>query len=145
MNSQPRVAADIMNRELVTLEETQNLRFLPEVMKIFRFRHMPVVDGDRLVGLVTERDVLRVSASSLLPTAREQTDFLARTFVVRDMMTRDVRSVRPDTPLAEVGRMMRRDKIGCVPVVEGENKLVGIITEADFVTLSLRLLDAEPR
>lgn len=143
MKSQPRVAADIMSRELVTLQETQNLRFLPEVMKLFRFRHMPVVDGDRLVGLVTERDVLRVSASSLLPTAREQTDFLARSFVVRDMMTRDVRSVHRETPLADVARLMHREKIGCVPVVDGENSLVGIITEADFVQLSLGFLDGE--
>lgn len=145
MNSQPRVAADIMSRDLVTLEETQNLRFLPEVMKVFRFRHMPVVDGKRLVGLVTERDVLRVSASSLLPTAREQTDYLARSFVVRDMMTRQVHCVHPDTPLADVASVMRRQKIGCVPVVEGENTLVGIITEADFVTLSQRFLSGELR
>ena len=143
MTSQPHVAADIMSRDLVTLEETQNLRFLPEVMKLFRFRHMPVVDGDRLVGLVTERDVLRVSASSLLPTAHEQTDFLARSFVVRDMMTREVVSVHPDTPLTEVARQMRREKLGCMPVVEGENTLVGIITEADFVMLSMRYLNGE--
>jgi CBS domain-containing protein len=140
MTRTPRTAADIMNRDLVTLEETQNLMFLPEVMKLFRFRHMPVVDGNRLVGLVTERDILRVSASSLLPTAREQTDYLAKKFVVRDMMTRDVQTVHPETPLMEVAQRMRKDKLGCMPVVEGENTLVGIITEADFVTLSTRLL-----
>jgi CBS domain-containing membrane protein len=145
MDSQPRVAADIMSRDLVTLEETQTLRFLPEVMKLFRFRHMPVVDGDRLIGLVTERDVLRVSASSLLPTAHEQTDFLARTFMVRDTMTRDVVSVHPDTPLVEVAQLMRRNRLGCVPVVEGENTLVGIVTEADFVMLSIRYLNGELR
>jgi len=141
--SQPHVAADIMSGDLVTLQETQDLRFLPEVMKLFRFRHMPVIDGDRLVGLVTERDVLRVSASSLLPAAREQTDFLARSFLVRDVMTREVMSVHPDTPLADVARLMRREKLGCMPVVEGENTLVGIITEADFVMLSLRYLNGE--
>jgi CBS domain-containing protein len=143
MTTQPRVAADIMSRELVTLEETQDLRFLPDVMKLFRFRHMPVVDGERLIGLVTERDVLRMSASSLLPAAREQTAFLARTFLVRDIMTREVVSVHPDTPLAEVARLMRRAKLGCMPVVEGENTLVGIITEADFVILSMRYLNGE--
>lgn len=143
MTSRPRVAADIMSRDLVTLEETQDLRFLPNVMKLFRFRHMPVVDDGRLVGLVTERDVLRVSASSLLPAAHEQTDFLARTFAVRDIMTRQVVSVHPDTPLSEVARLMRREKLGCLPVVEAENKLVGIVTEADFVMLSLRFLTGE--
>ena len=142
MTSSPRTAADIMSRDLVTLEESQNLKFLPEVMKLFRFRHMPVVDdGKRLVGLVTERDVLRVSASTLLPKSSEQTEYLARSFKVCDMMTRDVCSVHPETPLTEVARLMRREKIGCVPVVEGENTLVGIITEADFVTLSIKWLE----
>jgi CBS domain-containing membrane protein len=145
MSAQPRIAADIMSRDLVTLQETQNLRFLPEVMKIFRFRHMPVVDRERLVGIVSERDVLRVSASSLLPTASEQTDYLARSFIVRDMMTRDVKTVHPDTPLAEVARLMHREKLGCLPVVEGENTLVGIITEADFVALGVRFLTGELR
>jgi CBS domain-containing protein len=145
MTNRPRTAADIMSRELVTLDETQNLKFLPEVMKVFRFRHMPVVDGKRLVGLVTERDVLRVSASSLLPRSPEQTDYLARSFLVRDMMTREVSTVHPEASLADVARLMRREKIGCVPVVEGENTLVGIITEADFVALSIRWLEGELR
>jgi CBS domain-containing protein len=145
MTSRPRTAADIMSRDLVTLEETQNLKFLPEVMKVFRFRHMPVVDGNRLIGLVTERDVLRASASSLLPKSAEQADYLARSFLVRDMMTRNVHSVHPETPLTDVARLMRREKLGCIPVVEGENTLVGIITEADFVTLSINWLEGELR
>jgi CBS domain-containing protein len=56
-------------------------------------------------------------------------------------MIRDIRTVHADMPLTEVASLMEREKLGCVPVVEGENVLVGIITEADFVTLGRHLLN----
>ena len=135
MNHWPKFAAEIMTSEVVTLEENDNLTFLDESMHALRFRHLPVVDGKRLIGLVTQRDVMRVSASSLLPASRQQTALLTRKFLVRDVMARNVQTVRPDTPLAEVAKLLWQKKVGCLPVVEGENTLVGIITEADFVRL----------
>lgn len=57
-------------------------------------------------------------------------------------MERDVATVKPDTPVLEVASRMRSGKLGCMPVVDSENKLVGIITEADFVDLCVRLLHA---
>lgn len=141
MTRTPSVVADIMTRDVVTLFERQSLEFLPETMRLFKFRHMPVVDDNRLVGLVSDRDLLRVSASSLLPASREQTQHLAQRFIVQDIMTREVTTVRADTPLTEAALLMEREKLGCLPVVEGENTLVGIVTEADFVTLSRHLLN----
>ena len=142
MHDTARFAADIMSKDVVTLDETETLEFVEESMRALRFRHMPVVDQGRLVGLVSHRDVLRVSASSLLPEANQQTKYLAKKFFVRDVMTRNVVTVQPDTPLLEVASRMRNGKLGCVPVVNGENTLVGIITEADFVELCARLLRA---
>jgi CBS domain-containing protein len=136
----PRLAADIMTKDVITLEESETLENLDESMRALRFRHIPVVDGKRVIGLISQRDVLRTSASTLLPASRQQNDLLTKRFTVRDVMTRDVQTVQPHTPLAEVARIMRRGKVGCLPVVEGENTLVGIITEADFVTLGERLL-----
>jgi CBS domain-containing membrane protein len=140
MNQMPRLASEIMTRDVVTLEERQTLENLEHAMRALRFRHMPVVDGRRLIGLVSQRDLLRTSASSLLPARREQAEFLSKQFAVGDVMTRDIQTVHPDTPLSEVTRMMRRNQLGCLPVVEAENTLVGIITEADFVKLCERLL-----
>jgi CBS domain-containing membrane protein len=140
VNDLPCLASDIMSKDVITIEETETLENLDESMRALRFRHMPVVDGNRLTGLITQRDVLRVSASTLLPASRQQNDLLTKRFTVRDVMMRDVKTVRPDTPLAEVTRIMLRNKVGCLPVIEGENTLVGIITEADFVKLCERLL-----
>ena len=140
MKDLPRLARDIMKKDVVTLEERESLENLEEAMRAMRFRHIPVVDGKRLIGLITQRDLLRVSASTLLPARREQHELLTKRFTVGDIMMRDVKTVGPDTPLAEVTRTMRRNKLGCLPVVDGDNTLVGIITEADFVELCEHLL-----
>jgi CBS domain-containing protein len=142
MHDTPKVAADIMTKDVVTLEESETLEFVEQSMRALRFRHMPVMDRGRLVGLISHRDVLRISASSLLPDSEQQTHYLAKKFLVRDVMVRNVATVQPDTPLLEVASRMRKGKLGCLPVVTGENTLVGIITEADFVDLCMRLLRA---
>jgi CBS domain-containing membrane protein len=137
----PHLVDELMSREVLSLTEDQDLQHLDETMRLFKFRHMPVTENNRLIGLVTQRDVLRISASSLLPGAREQTELLTRAYRVRDVMTRDVKVVHPGTPLTEAARTMHRDKLGCLPVVDGENRLVGILTESDFVRLALELLE----
>jgi CBS domain-containing membrane protein len=55
-------------------------------------------------------------------------------------MTRDVQTVRAETPLGNAAQLMLRGKVGCLPVIDADNKLVGILTEADFVKLSAALL-----
>ncbi|MEI8255846.1 MAG: CBS domain-containing protein [Deltaproteobacteria bacterium] len=135
----PRMAGDVMTVDVVTLDENDTLEHLGDAMRLMRFRHMPVVEDGRLVGLVTQRDVLRVSASSLLPS-RAQDRFVSERFRVRDIMTKDVWAVPPATPLVHVVEQMIARKIGCVPVVEQDHRLIGLITEADIVKLALELL-----
>jgi len=140
MNEQPRFVGEIMSRDVVTLEEDATLENLDESMRTLRFRHIPVVDGKRLIGLISQRDVVRTSASTLLPGGRQQTEFLTRKFAVRDIMTRDVQTVHGETPLRDAALLMLRGKLGCLPVLDAENDLIGILTEADFVKLSAALL-----
>jgi CBS domain-containing protein len=68
-----------------------------------------------------------------LPARTELAEFLGKRFIVGDVMTRDVQTVYRDAPLSEVPGMMRRNQLGCLPVVERGDTLVGITTEADFV------------
>ncbi len=136
----PRKVSDIMTRDVYSIDEDDTLTNLLETMNSMRFRHTPVTDdGNHLVGLLSERDLLRVSASSLLPSG-QQDSFLKNQFHVRDIMQRDVQSVRPEARIADAGRLMLRERIGSLPVVDDSNELVGIVTESDLVELALELL-----
>ena len=129
--------ADIMVTQLVTLWEEDNLEQIGEQMDKWRIRHLPVVDGRKLVGLISHRDMLRWAASDLDKSrVRESQQHRLReeTFVA-DVMTRDVETVRPETPIAEAARRLVTAKFGCLPVVDAEGNLVGIVSEHDLLRL----------
>jgi len=110
-------------------------------MSLARIRHLPVLRGSRLVGLVTHRDILRAMCSVFADLdAPEQHDVL-RNIPVREIMSSEIQTVSPDARAAEAGRTMLENKLGCLPVVEDGDRLVGIITEADFVELALAHLE----
>ena len=140
----PNIVSDIMSRAIFTIYEEENLTGVESGMQHFRFRHLPVVDGSKLVGLITHRSLLQVAASSLEPGSEERTERLREQLFARDVMVRDVITVSETTPLWEAGHLMWENKIGCLPVVTEAGVLVGIVTEADFVQLAVRLLD-DPR
>ena len=142
MTDKPVLVSDIMTRDVVTLYEEENLERLQEGMDRFGFRHLPVVDGDKLVGLVTHRDLLRAAVSILEPGRATREQVYESGVFVAQIMTRNPATVRPDAPLAEAAKLLRDNKFGCLPVTEADGKLVGIITEADFVALVLHLLEA---
>jgi CBS domain-containing protein len=94
----PNVVADIMTRKVAVLHEEENLELLREGMEQLKFRHLPVVDGERLVGIVSDRDVLRATVSPLETGAGAKSveaNIKSGTFVAA-IMTRDVRTVHPD-------------------------------------------------
>jgi CBS-domain-containing membrane protein len=98
-----------------------------------RLRHIPVEDHEhRLVGVVTHRAVMRFIMSG----------GAARRTAIADIMKRDVFSVKPETPTLEALRTMRRLRIGCLPVTH-EDRLVGIVTEEDFMDLASKLLEEQ--
>lgn len=129
----PETVSEIMTREVVSVEESDSLVNLLESLQALRFRHLPVTDDDRLIGLITERDLLRLSTSNLLPHHAAQSRDLFERFRVRDVMVREVVTVGPDTSLTAAGRLLLERRIGCLPVVDRKNVLVGIVTSSDFV------------
>jgi CBS domain-containing protein len=113
---------DFMTRELVTLKESDDLVLAEQILRLGGIRHLPVVRDQKLVGLLTHRDLLRALAAQA-----------ARTTPARDVMTKDPITVRPTTSLVHAARVMLEKKFGCLPVCDGDHALVGIITESDFV------------
>ena len=133
--------ADIMSRELVTLAEDDTLADARACMERGRIRHLPVVRDGRLVGLVTHRDMLAASFSVFAEvSAREEKRLFSR-IPVGELM-HDVISVAPESSVREAARLLLDNRFGCLPVVAKDGRLVGIITEADFLRLAVRMLEA---
>lgn len=136
----PKVARDLMTTQIITLSPDDKLEKLEEHMATFSIRHLPVVVGKKVVGLITHRDMLHASSSFLSERAGER-DAVIHSLPAQKVMRTELITVGPDEPLAEVARMMWDGKLGCLLVVENDDELLGIITEADFVRLSHHFLN----
>jgi CBS domain-containing protein len=130
---------DLMQQEVRTIEESSYLDVVDELMREEAIRHLPVVSHGRLVGVVTQRDLLRAGISSALGAAPETVeDWLCR-IAVRSIMTRELLTAHPDADLRHAVELMVRARVGCLPVVE-DGKLVGLLTETDCLRHLAELL-----
>jgi CBS domain-containing protein len=136
LDAQPKTVSDVMSRQLIAVSPDDKIANILDSMEKLRFRHLPVVDGKKLVGVVTQKDLLHASSSFLSDKARER-DALIGTTQVEKIMQAEVITVSPDDTLAEAGRVMWDAKVGCLPVVNDDDELVGILTEADFIRVAL--------
>ena len=136
----PKTVADLMTRQVITLHENEAIGDLEGWMQRFRFRHLPVVDASmKLVGLITRTDLLHAFlgiSTAGKPIEKANGDTLAGAIMRRNVVTGD-----PEAPLATACRVMLHEKLGCLPIVLADTTLVGIVTETDFIRLSLDLLE----
>ena len=128
---------DIMVKEVATLDVNDELSLANDIMRLGRIRHLPVVEGNKLVGIVSERDLFRSSLAQALGYGTKATRDLMKTLRIKDIMVPAVVTVSPETPLCEAVRIMVDQKIGCLPVVEND-RLVGLITETDIMVQYLQ-------
>ena len=131
---------DIMVKEVATLDVNDELSLANDIMRLGRIRHLPVVEGQKLVGIVSERDLFRSSLAQALGYASEATRDLMKTLRIKDVMVPAVVIVSPETPLCDAVALMVEKKIGCLPVVENDG-LVGLITETDIMVQYLKDCD----
>jgi CBS domain-containing protein len=123
---------DLMTSKPITVDPETPMLDARQRMAAARIRHLVVVEGSRVAGIVTDRDIrLNLPSPATSLSVWEMNALLAR-LTVREIMTRSVLVVDPDRPAAEAARLMIDHKIGALPVVEG-GRLVGIVTESDFV------------
>ena len=111
-----------------------------EALKLCRergIRHLPVLDGGRIVGLISDRD-LRLATPALGDPNRAAALEKIR---VGDEMSREITTADPEDPIEQAAMAMHERKIGCLPVVEGD-ELVGILTASDVMTALVRLVGA---
>ena len=132
---------DIMSRDVITLAEDDTLADAHASMERGRIRHVPVVRDGRLVGLLTHRDLLAASFSVFAEVSEKEQHRLFARIPVRELM-HDAVTTTPSASVREAARLMLDNKFGCLPVVDGKGCLQGIVTEADFVRLTVRMLEA---
>lgn len=125
---------DYMTQPVFTIRHDKKLIAVQEIMSWARVRHVPVVDREnRLVGVISHRDLLHASISSAAPRI-SRVDRLQHlgTIPIDQVMRTEVQTIGPDAPVQEAAKLMRASKIGCLPVV-AEGRLVGIISEHDLL------------
>lgn len=134
MDVAARPVSDIMREEFASLREDDRLDLADQVMKLGRVRHLPVLAPDgRLVGIVSSRDLLEASLTTVLSfDAAARRSFL-HSVAVAEVMRREVETVDPTTPLGVAASRMIRHKIGCLPVVRPDGVMVGLVTETDLM------------
>ena len=114
----PSTVADAMTSDVAGVDENGSLENLLESMRALRVRHLPVTDDNHLIGLVTERYLLRTADSDIMPLGAERNRELFARLRVRDVMVRDVLRVAPDVSLTAAAKLMLERRIGCLPVVD---------------------------
>ena len=139
MVNQP-IVQDVMTRDPATVAPGDSIRMAIERMRERNCRRLPVMEQDRLVGIVSDRDLRRATNSPLVLRERWYDEFMLDRIPVRACMTETPTTVTPQTPIAEAAKIMRDRKIGGVPVLE-ETRLVGIVTETDLLDFLIRTLE----
>ena len=124
---------DVMGRDVKTLNHNDKLTIADELMRMDRIRHLPVIDDEEeLVGIVSQRDLFRSALARALGYGERAQQKLMDQLLVKEVMTKPVRTIGSDAPIAEAARLMSDKKIGCLVVTQGE-RIAGILTEGDFV------------
>ena len=123
---------DYMTAEPETLEVSHSLLDAVLLLRRANLRHIPILEGGRLVGVLTDRDVARFAPTMLLPLAAQDYNRVFENTPVEKVMTRNPVSTAPDAPLTEAVEMLYKNRLGCLPVLEN-GRVVGIITKADML------------
>jgi CBS domain-containing membrane protein len=134
-----------MRRSFIHARPNDSLLQAVQIMQLARIRHLPVLDGERLVGIVSHRDLLEASASPLDESSQVERFDRLRSVPLSRVMNTAVCTIDRDLPLREVAERMLRHKIGCLLVVDeaSECSVLGLITEADLLAAAyLPELDA---
>jgi CBS domain-containing protein len=122
----------IMMGSPVTLTPDDTLDLANNVISLGRIRHIPVVEKGKLVGLLSERDLIGAAANRIFGLNQKSKSALLKTESVKSIMKKRLVTVTPDTPIKDAARLMADKKIGCVPVISA-GALVGLVTTTNVL------------
>ena len=128
--------SQIMTKELVLLNPTQSLYDAEKLFNKHSIRHIPVVEGDRVVGVISRSDLLRISYADLNENEETVDSVVYDMYTLPQVMTRVPVTVESNTTIKEVAEILSKQSFHSIPVVE-EGKLVGIVTTTDLINYLL--------
>jgi acetoin utilization protein AcuB len=128
--------ADWMSEKVLAVESFDSIAVARGLMAKHRINQLPVLDDDRLIGIVTDRDIRDAYPTSMMIDRAAEIDKFAEKITVEEVMTRDIFVVQPETPLEQAVSLLRKHRIGSLPVVKN-HELVGIITRSDILDFVL--------
>jgi CBS domain-containing membrane protein len=131
-NGKEGVVREIMMGSPVTLKPDDTLDLANDVIALGRIRHIPVIEDGRLVGLLSERDLIGAAASQIFGLKQKSKSALLKSVLIKDVMKKRVITVKPETPIKEAAHLLAEKKIGCVPVLS-DGSLVGLVTTTDIL------------
>jgi acetoin utilization protein AcuB len=126
-----------MKRDPVTVKKDDSFRYALKLIRKEGIRHLPVLDGKKLVGIVTDRDLRQAAPSPATTLEVHELNYLLERLKIEAIMTKKVITVTPMTNLRDAANLLFTHKIGCLPVVD-HDELVGIITEGDILRAYVR-------
>jgi acetoin utilization protein AcuB len=128
-----------MKKDLITITKDERMTTAKKILKEKNIRHLPVVDGKKLVGLVSNMDIRKAEASPATSLEIRELHYLLDKLTVGEIMTRNVITISPDISVEEATTLLHDNKIGCLPVVEDGN-LVGMLTENDVMEILIEVM-----
>lgn len=131
-NGKEDVVREIMMGSPVTLKPDDTLDLANDVISLGRIRHIPVVEDGKLVGILSERDLMGAAASHIFGLKQKSKSALLKSVLIKDVMKKRLITVKPETPIKEAAHLLAEKKIGCVPVISDGN-LVGLVTTTDIL------------
>jgi predicted transcriptional regulator len=126
------IVHDIMMSSPVTLGPDDNLDLANNVISLGRIRHIPVVEAGKLVGLISERDLIGAAANRIFGLKKKSKSALLKSVPVKEIMRKRLVTVGPEATIKNAARLMADKKVGCVPVVT-DGALVGLVTTTDIL------------
>ena len=130
-----------MSKPVITIHPEVPIAEALNMMKVEKVRRFPVVKEGKLVGMVSDKDLLNASPSPVSTLSIWEMTYLLNKISVSEVMVKNVMTVTEDTPIEQAARIMADNKIGGLPVLRN-GSVVGIITETDLFKLFLEILGA---
>jgi acetoin utilization protein AcuB len=135
------LVGDRMSHPVIVVNPRTPIVDALDLLRKEHIRRAPVVKDGEMIGIISDKDLINASPSSATSLSVWELNYLLSKIMVKDVMTRKVRSVAEDTPIEEAARIMADNKIGGLPVMRGK-EVIGIITETDLFKVFLELMGA---